>query len=93
MDNDCAVCCHLKEAQEQLAQIAGLIEFSCSAQKKKKDFGLDKGYVMKEVAVIQQMMKYHQYFHSTGESLNDSESVIDLYMNEPQKPKRFREPK
>lgn len=92
MDEDCAVCCHLKLSQETLAKIAGLIEFSCATQKRKRDFGLDKSFIMKEVSTLQQMIKYHNFWHSSGESLNDNESVIDLSMGEiPQKPKRFKE--
>lgn len=90
MDDECAVCNYIQLAINNLSAIANVIDLSCLNQKKKKDFGLDKSFVMREVASVQQMLKYHQYFHSTGgESLNDGNSMLDWNEEKP-KSKKFR---
>jgi len=88
MDDECAICCRLKAAQIPLLQLSELIDLSCANQKKKRDFGLDKSFVEKELATIKQMMKYHTYWHVNGESLNDPDIVYGIMDNN--KPKRFR---
>jgi len=91
MDDDCSVCCLLQDSYNNLTKIVEYIDQSCAKQKVKRDFGLDKSYIIRELTSIQQMQRYHQYFHSTGMSLNDSESVVDSLSTAP-KPKRFRKP-
>lgn len=92
MDDQCAICNYIQTAIDNLLCIADTIEWSCADQKRKKDFGLDKSFVLKEAAVVQQMLKYHQYFHANGEALSDFNSVVNLDDEKP-KPKRFRESK
>lgn len=91
MIDQCAICDYIQDAIKNLSQISYLIDLSCRNQKRKKDFGLEKSFIQKEIATIEQMFKYHQYFHSTGgESLNDSDSLLNY--DQP-KPKKFRDHK
>lgn len=90
MDEECSVCGLLLDALTSLTQITIYIDLSCASSKKKRDFGLEKSFIMREISTIKQMQKYHQYFHVNGESLSDTESVVEAISNP--KPKRFRKP-
>ena len=86
MDVDCAICCALEEAKEALAKIVRHIDWSCAGTRKKNDFGLTKNHLMERIGEITKMQKWHDYFHSTGESLMETNSEI----NSNQQPKRWR---
>lgn len=94
MDPDCAICHAMCEAIDNLTRIGDYIMLS--KPKSKKDFGLHKSFVDKQIATIMQMQKFHDYYHSTGEALNDSGSGLDSFMgggnySPPEKrPRRFR---
>lgn len=90
IDPDCAICCCLDEAINQLSTIVKHIDWSCTGQKKKEDFGLTKSFVNEQINTIQTMQKWHQYHHSTGESLKETNAGINS--NKDGQPKRWRRP-
>tara|TARA_B100001109_G_C18572595_1_gene339464 strand:- start:286 stop:558 length:273 start_codon:yes stop_codon:yes gene_type:complete len=89
MDHDCAVCCSLLAARESLEEVVGYIMMSCAGQKRKEDFGLTKSFINEQINVIKKMEKYHQYYHSTGESLIET----NRQLNSNTKPPRWHKPK
>lgn len=92
MDPECAICHALHEASENLSRICDFILMS--QPKKKKDFGLYKSFVDRQVGEIAKMQKYHDYYHITGEALNDSEPKVNYPSSggdyTPPRPRRFR---
>ena len=88
IDPECAICCSLMDAMNSLATITKHIDWSCTGKKKKEDFGLTKSFVNTQIATIKQMQKYHQYHHSTGESLKQTNA--ELGSNNPSQPRRWR---
>lgn len=88
IDPDCAVCCQLEATVESLEKIIQYIEWSCTGKKSKQDFGLTKSFIKEQVGVIKKMGKWHQYYHSTGESLMETNSELNSNNN----PKRWRKP-
>lgn len=90
--NDCAICFSLQQAATALIRISKNIEMSCIGQSKKKDFGLEKSFIDSQLVTLKKMMKFHQYYHSTGESLNDNDFGLGgtTENTSPPKFKRFR---
>jgi len=92
MDPDCAICCSLDESINSLSTIIKHIDWSCTGKSKKEDFGLTKSFVKRQIDTIKTMQKYHQYHHSTGESLKDTNSILDSNQGQPGQPQRWRRP-
>lgn len=91
IDPDCAICCCLDETINSLSTIVKHIEWSCTGQKKKEDFGLTKNFVSAQITTIKAMQKYHEYHHSTGESLRDTNlGVRSSNEGQPPPPQRWR---
>ena len=90
--NDCAICHSLQEAATALTRISRNIQMSCMGKSKKKEFGLEKSFVDSQISTMKRMMKFHQYYHSTGESLNDGDFGLNSGNENPSPPKfkRFR---
>ena len=90
--NDCAICFSLQEAATALGRISNNIKNCCIGNPKKKDFGLEKSFVDSQISTVKRMMKFHQYYHSTGESLNDNDFGLPSGNENPSPPtfKRFR---
>jgi len=76
--SECAICHSLEEARIALQRIANNIDMSCISKSRKKDFGLEKSFVEAQISVITRMVKFHQYYHSTGQSLNDGDFGLNL---------------
>jgi len=94
MDPECAICCLLDETEGKLAKIVGHIEWACTGKKKKEDFGLTKSFVKQQINTIKTMQKWHQYHHSTGESLKDTNAGLNSNQGQQpgQQPQRWRRP-
>ena len=90
MDPECAICCSLDDAINSLATIVKHIDWSCSNKKKKEDYGLTKSFVNTQIATIKAMQKYHQYHHSTGESLKDNNLGVNSNQGQAGQPRRWR---
>ena len=83
IDPDCAICCSLTDAQENLGKIVKHIEWSCTGSKKKSDFGLTKSFIKEQIGTIRKMQKWHEYYHSTGESLMDTNADVNSGNSQP----------
>ncbi len=88
IDPDCAVCCALNDAKESLGKIVKFIEWSCVGTRKKSDFGLTRNHLMEKIGEINKMQKWHEYHHSTGESLMETNAEVNSGISS--KPKRWR---
>lgn len=91
LDEDCAICCSIRDAIENLAEICRNIDMSCQDQRRKKDFGLERSYIIEQIKQIQLMQKWHQYYHIGGNELTEDDLGIGLN-NKPAKGRRFRPP-
>jgi hypothetical protein len=89
IDPECAICSELITAIESLEKIVGHIEWGCQGSSKKSDFGLTKKYIIERVGEIKKMQKWHEYFHSTGESLMDTNRDVN---SGGKQPRRWRKP-
>jgi len=92
LDNECAICFSLQEALTALARISLNIKMCSQGSSKKKEFGLEKSFVDSQISTIKRMGKFHQYYHSTGEALSDSDFGLHSNNENPSPPnfKRFR---
>lgn len=88
--NECSICSSLQEAATALLRIVSHIEMSCLGTGKKKDFGLEKSFIESQVKVIRRMFKFHQYYHATGESLNDGDFGFGMAEKPPIDQKNFK---
>jgi len=90
--NDCAICFSLQEAATALGRISTNIKNCSMGNSKKKEFGLEKSFVDSQISTIKRMMKFHQYYHSTGEALSDGDFGLPSGNENPSPPifKRFR---
>ena len=91
MDIECAVCCCIKEAIDQLKMLCNHIDFSCQGNPRKVEFGLHKSFVEKQVNTLEKMQEWHNYYHATGKSLKDTLANVD-YPQEGRVFRRFRPP-
>lgn len=89
---ECAICFSLRQAAIALVRISNNIAMSCAGNTRKKDFGLEKSFVDSQISVLKKMIKYHQYYDATGNSLNDGEFGVYSGGDKPSPPKfkRFR---
>jgi hypothetical protein len=92
LDNECAICFSLQEAITALARISLNIKMCSQGSSKKKEFGLDKSFIDSQISTIKRMVKFHQYYHSTGEALSDNDFGLHSNNENPSPPnfKRFR---
>ena len=90
--NECAICFSLQEAAVALGRISTNIKMCSLGSSKKKEFGLEKSFVDSQISTIKRMMKFHQYYHSTGEALSDGDFGLHSNNENPSPPnfKRFR---
>jgi len=90
LDDQCSICCALQDALNNLNIIIKHIDWSCTGSRKKQDFGLSKNFIQMQTKQINNMQKWHEYHHSTGESLMDAPSNIESTSEQP-RPRRFRQ--